>query len=64
MRKPRMHGMPPITSGSMVTRVTRMSIRLAGDSTLGGSPQQILAKLSQEQAGGDFGAACGAGFGR
>lgn len=35
MRKPRMHGMPPITSGSMVTRVTRMSIRLAGDSTLG-----------------------------
>ncbi|EFI31556.1 hypothetical protein TBAG_01887 [Mycobacterium tuberculosis 94_M4241A] len=43
MRKPRMHGMPPITSGSMVTRVTRMSIRLAGDSTLGGSPPAVLA---------------------
>lgn len=61
MRKPRMHGMPPITSGSMVTRVTRMSIRLAGDSTLGRfSTSRLGLSSAKSKPEGDFGTACGA----
>lgn len=55
MRKPRMHGMPPITSGSMVTRVTRMSIRLAGDSTLGRfSTSRLGLSSAKSKPEGDF----------
>ncbi len=52
----RMHGMPPITSRSMVTQVARMSIRLAGD---GGrfSTSRLGLSSAKSKPEGDFGAA-------